>query len=59
MTADFATLGTDRPTPHVLVVTLNRPEAANAFNTQMATDLYHLFGTFIVSPELTVVVLVD
>ena len=50
MTADFATLGTDRPTPHVLVVTLNRPEAANAFNTQMATDLYHLFEGLALDP---------
>jgi len=28
---------------HVLLVTLNRPEKANAFNTQMAYDLLHLF----------------
>ena len=28
---------------HVLLVTLNRPEASNAFNTQMAWDLIELF----------------
>lgn len=28
---------------HILVVTLNRPEAANAFNTQMARDIIDLF----------------
>ena len=33
----------DSPVPHILQVTLNRPDAANAFNTQMATDLMHCF----------------
>ncbi len=28
---------------HVLKITLNRPDAANAFNTQMATELMHCF----------------
>ncbi|MXZ80851.1 MAG: enoyl-CoA hydratase [Gammaproteobacteria bacterium] len=28
---------------HVMAVTLNRPEAANAFNSRMARDLYDLF----------------
>ena len=28
---------------HVLVITLNRPEVANAFNTLMARELYQLF----------------
>lgn len=28
---------------YVMVVTLNRPEAANAFNSRMARDLYELF----------------
>lgn len=35
---------------HILVVTLNRPEASNAFNTQMAWDLISLFEKFAVEP---------
>jgi enoyl-CoA hydratase/carnithine racemase len=29
---------------HILVVTLNRPQALNALNTQMALDLHDLWG---------------
>ena len=43
MRKEFETLKTDRPAPHVLRVTLNRPEASNAFNTQMAKDLIDCF----------------
>ena len=32
----YATLALTNPLAHVLQVTLNRPEVANAFNTQMA-----------------------
>jgi enoyl-CoA hydratase/carnithine racemase len=39
----YDTLLIDSPAPHILQVTLNRPDAANAFNTQMATDLMHCF----------------
>ena len=39
----FDTLRSDRPTPHVLMVTLNRPDAANAMNTQLGTELMKLF----------------
>jgi enoyl-CoA hydratase len=39
----YATLTLTNPLAHVLQVTLNRPEAANAFNTQMATDLMYCF----------------
>ena len=39
----YETLLLERPETHVLVVTLNRPDVANAFNTQMARDLVHLF----------------
>lgn len=42
----YETLTLERPTPHVLLVRLNRPEVANAFNTQMAADLMHLFEAF-------------
>ncbi len=43
MNRTFATLLIDHPAEHVLLVTLNRPEVSNAFNTQMATDLMNLF----------------
>ena len=41
--SDYQTLLLEYPTDHVLQVTLNRPQAANAFNTQMAQELYSLF----------------
>jgi len=40
---DFATLLLGTPEPHVLLVILNRPQTANAFNTRMAEDLFRLF----------------
>jgi enoyl-CoA hydratase/carnithine racemase len=39
----YATLLLENPAAHVLQITLNRPEAANAFNAQMATELMHCF----------------
>lgn len=48
--AKFATLGLGEPLPGVLQITLNRPEAANAFNTQMATDLMHCFEALALEP---------
>ena len=42
----FETLNLEMAGDHVLVVTLNRPQAANAFNTQMAWDLIHVFERF-------------
>lgn len=36
---NLETLEIDRPEAHLLVLTLNRPQAANAFNTQMGEDL--------------------
>jgi len=39
----YATLLLENPAAHILQITLNRPEAANAFNTQMAIDLMHCF----------------
>jgi len=45
MVLTFETLIVDTVAPHVLLVTLNRPEASNAFNTQMANDLVELFET--------------
>lgn len=46
----YATLLLDKPADQVLLVTLNRPEVANAFNTQMATDLMHFFEALAMSP---------
>ena len=45
-----ATLALTRPADHVLQVRLNRPEVANAFNTQMATELMHCFEDLILEP---------
>ena len=42
-TETYATLALERPAGHVLRIVLNRPEVANAFNTQMATDLMNCF----------------
>ena len=46
----YATLTTERPHADVLLVTLNRPEAANAMNTQMGRDLFTLFDGLIAEP---------
>ena len=40
----FETLLVDEPCPHVLRVTLNRPEASNAFTTLAGRELYEVFG---------------
>ena len=39
----YTTLIVETIEPHILKVILNRPDSANAFNTQMATELYQLF----------------
>lgn len=39
----YETLATDNTEPHILVVTLNRPQVANAINTQMGRDLLDLW----------------
>jgi enoyl-CoA hydratase len=46
----FETLKTEHVDDHVLLITLKRPEASNAFNTQMAWDLTHLFEGLAMSP---------
>ena len=40
---DYQTLLLSVIDNNVLQVTMNRPESANAFNTQMAQELYSLF----------------
>jgi enoyl-CoA hydratase/carnithine racemase len=47
----YATLALSEPQPHTLQVTLNRPDAANAMNTQMGLDLLDLFGDLAASPR--------
>lgn len=39
----YETLKTEMAEAHVLVVTINRPEVANALNTQMGRDFYDLW----------------
>ena len=51
MREQFETLALARPAEHVLQVTLNRPQAANAFNTQMARDLLEVFSALIAAPQ--------
>ncbi len=50
MTDTFETLRIERPGPHIVLVTLNRPEAANAMNTQMGLDLLAAFDGFNAGP---------
>jgi enoyl-CoA hydratase len=40
---DYSTLALQRTDPHVLTVTLNRPQVLNAINTQMGRDLLDLW----------------
>ncbi|MGH6618310.1 MAG: enoyl-CoA hydratase-related protein, partial [Alphaproteobacteria bacterium] len=51
MRTDFETLRLDRVEDHILVVTLNRPERANAMNTQMGLDLRDLWRDLYVDQE--------
>ena len=51
MFAEYDTLLLHKPSEHVLLVTLNRPEAANAFNTIMARELYELFEALALDAE--------
>lgn len=46
MRTDYETLLLERIEEHLLLVTLNRPERSNAFNTQMGLDLRDLFTAF-------------
>lgn len=58
MKDEFATLKLTRDGDHVLVVTLNRPEASNAMNTQMGLDMMHVFERLQIEQDgLRVVVL--
>ena len=52
----FDTITVTVPAPHICVVTLDRPEAANAFNTRMAEELTGVFEALNLDPGDTRVV---
>ena len=43
MDFDFTALSVSRPSEHVILATLNRPDAANAMNTQLGSEIMTLF----------------
>jgi enoyl-CoA hydratase/carnithine racemase len=48
----YETIALTQPAPQVLLVTLNRPAASNAMNTQMGLDLLEVFGELFADPDL-------
>ena len=50
MTATFTTLAIATPRPHILQLTLNRPDSANAFNTRMARELLQFYEDIALDP---------
>jgi enoyl-CoA hydratase len=58
MRNDFETLSLEKIDAHILLVTLDRPEASNALNTRMGLDLMALFeGLLLDLEDLRVIVL--
>ena len=51
MRETYETLALSRPDEHVLLVTLNRPTAANAFNTLMGREVLALFAGLAAEPD--------
>ena len=49
----YDTLLISSPASHVVQITLNRPDFANAFNTQMALDLVDIFESLSMDPNET------
>jgi enoyl-CoA hydratase len=47
----YQTVSVDFPQDHTVLVTLNRPEVANAMNTQMGLDLLEIFDGFCAAPN--------
>jgi enoyl-CoA hydratase len=47
----FETVRVERPSDQVLLVTLHRPAAANAMNTQMGIDLLEIFAQLFDQPD--------
>lgn len=54
----FETLKVDELVDHVMLITLNRPDSANALNTQMANDLIEVFEGLALDPNNTRAVVV-
>ena len=58
MRSDFETISWERIDDHILLLTLDRPQSANAMNTQMGYDLRYLFmGLYIDQEDLRCIVL--
>ena len=51
MNREFSTLDISTPEEHVMQCTLNRPDVANAMNTQMGLDLMHCFEDLALDPK--------
>ncbi|MBV9786027.1 MAG: enoyl-CoA hydratase/isomerase family protein [Acidisphaera sp.] len=51
MTRSYETLQLEESGDHILTVRLNRPQVANALNTQMGRDLLDVFSSLAVDPE--------
>jgi enoyl-CoA hydratase/carnithine racemase len=51
MAKTYETLRLDEPQPHTLLVTLNRPEAGNAMNTQMGLDALDVWDGLGADPD--------
>ena len=51
MRSEYSTLNLSRRDGHILLVTLDRPEAANAMNTQMGRELMDVFETYQIDLE--------
>src|ERR1700756_786090 len=49
--SSYATIRVETPQEHTVLVTLNRPEVANAMNTQMGLDLLETFDGFCAAPN--------
>jgi enoyl-CoA hydratase/carnithine racemase len=44
MSSEYKTIRIEYPDEHILLVTLNRPESANALNTDMGSELFDVFS---------------
>lgn len=51
MEIEFETLLIERPAEHVVLLTMNRPERSNAFNTRMGVEMGRFFGSLYVDSE--------
>ena len=47
----YETIKLEQPQEHTVLLTLNRPEVANAMNTQMGLDLLDAFDGFCAAPN--------